>query len=102
MKRASVQRKLAQPARRQLTRPQYPSTDNFQYSGPWYSCLNSRWALESSVDPLPGTSVDRPLPGCNNVDQTIAKEPVEPFSTLEESVQVAVENELLREKSEEK
>ena len=99
MKRASVQRKLAQPARRQLTRA---STDNFQYSGPWYSCLNSRWALESTVDPLPGTSVDRPLPGCNNVDQTIAKEPVEPFSTLEESVQVAVENKLLREKSDEK
>ena len=102
MKRASVQRKLAQPARRQLTRAQYPSTDNFQYSGPWYSCLNSRWALESSVDPLPWTGVDPPLPGCSSVGQTIAKEPVEPFIALEGSVQVAVENEPSREKFEEK
>ena len=97
MKRASVQ-----PARRQLTRAKYLSTDNFQYSGPWYSCLNSRWALESSVDPLPGTSVDPPLPGCSSVEQTIANEPVEPFIALEESVKVAVENEPLRKKFEEK
>ena len=33
---------------------------SFQYCGPWYTYRNSVWALESSVDPLWGSSVDPP------------------------------------------
>ena len=92
MRRQSARPKLAQPARQQLTIDQSPSTDNFQYCGQWNSYLNSRWALESSVDPLPGTSVDPPLPECSSVNPSVSEEPVEHVV-----VDVVVENEPLKE-----
>lgn len=78
------------PSRRELTKGQCPS---IEYCGPWYSYLNSRWSLESSVDPLPGSSVDQIA--------SIAKEPAE---LLEESSHIDgnVENEPLKEEDQEK
>ena len=95
MRRQSARPKLTQPARRQLTVDQSPSTDNSQYDGQWNFYLNSRWALESSVDPLPGTSVGPPLPGCSSVNQSASEETVEHVVVVLEDV--VVENEPLKE-----
>lgn len=90
--------KPAQAARGQPTKAQRLSTNNgyirFQHCGPWYSYMNYRWALESSVDPLWGSSVD---PTSTVVKECAAKSIISGIDisgsiSLRKSLSIAIES----------